>query len=585
MIRRLRLEAWRAFSSLDLTFDDGVTFVVAENGVGKTSLVEAASWGIYGSQSGIDGTAARRKDGDAPAIVTVDLELPDGRSLSIRRTSTDPAAVTAELDGTNLADTSLELVLKDAFGADPEYLSRVTVLPTDVLRSYTDESFQLRRHLCRVYGIDALETAASKIVRYLSSIAKETKTLRSDIQLRVADETSLSAELETLQGDVARFEEDRNGLQDLISDGERRAAATLLAVEAAVANRERLAVLADLAVEATQQLGVPADVDTLLSVVSSEDERLTLAIDATRREQSAAQGRLDSVTEALSALQSADAVCPICRRPLSEDDAAHAETAHSQEAAALASRLDSYADELADLNSRQRTTREIGRRLHAVPPPRDVPLASTEDDASGDLEELRVTVRDLSETLGALKSQGLQVERALRDSIAARNEQARAVQLYRREAVVGATRNALEATVSSLLTLNVEPVAQEVTARWKRIFGERGSLDLNADGELSLLRGGFVVPFEDFSAGEKVIALLTARLLITAASTQASFMWLDEPLEHLDPSNRRIVASLLATATAPLRQVIVTTYEEPLARRLAEQVPTVHLTYVRASHD
>jgi DNA repair exonuclease SbcCD ATPase subunit len=356
-------------------------------------------------------------------------------------------------------------------------------------------------------------------------------------------------------------------------------------MEAAAANTERLAVLTDLATEATQELELRTDVDTLVSVVAGEEERLSMAIDTSRREQSAVQGRLDSVTEALNALRSADAECPVCRRPLSEGDAVYAGTAHSQEAAALAAQLEIYSDELAILSTRLRATRDISRRLHVVPPPRDAPPADSLVVPAGDLEGFRLKLRDLSETSGALKSQTRQIEGALEDSIAARNEQARAVQLYRREAIAGATRNTLEATVRSLLAVNVEPVAQEVTARWKRIFGERGSLELSPDGELSLMRGGFMVPFEDFSSGEKVIALLTARLLITAASTRASFMWLDEPLEHLDPANRRIVASLLATATAPLRQVIVTTYEEPLARRLAEQVPTVHLTYVRATDD
>ena len=585
MIRRLRLKAWRAFAALDLTFEDGVTFVVAENGVGKTSLVEAAAWGIYGSQSGIDGKAARRKDGDIPATVTVDLELPNGRELSITRTTADPAAVVATLDGTQLADTSLESLLTDAFGANIDYLSRVTVLPTDVLRGYADESFQLRQHLCRVYGIDTLEAAANKIARYLSNVAKETKTLRSDVQARVADETALSIELEDLRGEIARIEQDRNDLQDQIRDGERRAALALVALEAEAVNRERLAVLAELTTEATQQLELRADVDTLVSLVAGEDERLAAEIDTARREQSAAQGRLDSVTEALNALRSADAECPVCRRPLNEGDAAHAETAHAEEAATLAAQVAFYSEELAILSSRLRTTRDISRRLHAVPPARDIPLEDPQNDPSDDLEGFRLALGDLSETVGALKSQSLKVEHALGDSIAARNEQARAVELYRREAIAGATRNTLEGTVRSLLAVNVEPVAREVTSRWKRVFGERGSLELSPDGELSLTRGGFVVPFEDFSAGEKVIALLTARLLITAASTRASFMWLDEPLEHLDPSNRRIVASLLATATAPLRQVVVTTYEEPLARRLAEQVPTVHLTYVRASGD
>jgi DNA repair exonuclease SbcCD ATPase subunit len=79
-----------------------------------------------------------------------------------------------------------------------------------------------------------------------------------------------------------------------------------------------------------------------------------------------------------------------------------------------------------------------------------------------------------------------------------------------------------------------------------------------------------------------VVALLATRLLVLSASTRASFLWLDEPLEHLDPKNRRLTASLMAAAGKQVRQVLVTTYEEGLARRLATATDA-QLRYVRAA--
>jgi DNA repair exonuclease SbcCD ATPase subunit len=61
------------------------------------------------------------------------------------------------------------------------------------------------------------------------------------------------------------------------------------------------------------------------------------------------------------------------------------------------------------------------------------------------------------------------------------------------------------------------------------------------------------------------------RLLVAQITTSVSFCWFDEPLEHLDPEVRRVVANLLSQVTGengPLRQVVVTTYEERLARLL-----------------
>ena len=66
------------------------------------------------------------------------------------------------------------------------------------------------------------------------------------------------------------------------------------------------------------------------------------------------------------------------------------------------------------------------------------------------------------------------------------------------------------------------------------------------------------------------------------SSTTLPFAWLDEPLEHLDPHARRIVASDLASSTRSGRpaQLIITTYEHTLARQLAEDLPGTHLRYI-----
>ena len=585
MIRRLQLKNWRAFAELDLTLDEGVTFVVAENSVGKTSLVEAAAWGIFGARSGIDGTSARRKDGDDPGSVSVEMELPDGRILSIMRRTDRPEAPAVSLDDAAAPD-DLDDLLREGYGAEVDYLARVTVLPTDLLRGYADESFHLRKHLCRVYGVDSMESAVDATRRYLKALASETKTVRSGLQTRIQDENALSERLSQLQHEKRQLETERDQLRALIASAERRQALTALAAEASEANRAREAALSALCREALQALGLSADAVSLITVLTAEDDRVAAELDSVRRERSAAEGRLDGIHAALEDLRSADADCPVCRRPLAAGDRAHAETVHSTEMSALSGRVQQLATTVADLTSRQSTVRDLRRRVETVPALVESPVPPDEAvPETPHVEALHERMAEVADLLGTTRATETQVEHLLSDSIAARDEQAQAIRLYRREALATMLVRTLERTVEALLANRVEPVAREVSARWKRVFPERGSLELSPDGELSMTRGSVTVPFEDFSAGEKVVALLTARLLIVSASTRASYMWLDEPLEHLDPANRRIVASLLATATAPVRQVLVTTYEEPLARRLAEQVPSVHLVYVRSSPD
>ena len=94
-----------------------------------------------------------------------------------------------------------------------------------------------------------------------------------------------------------------------------------------------------------------------------------------------------------------------------------------------------------------------------------------------------------------------------------------------------------------------------------------------------------MLQYEQFSDGEKMVTQLLLRVLVLRATTRLGFFWVDEPLEHLDPDARRALAVLLAQAPEEpsFRQVLVTTYEEPLIRRLRGSIPNTHLVYVRPS--
>ena len=116
------------------------------------------------------------------------------------------------------------------------------------------------------------------------------------------------------------------------------------------------------------------------------------------------------------------------------------------------------------------------------------------------------------------------------------------------------------------------------------MFPGRGQLRTQSNGDVTRNLNGEYLPYSAFSTGERAGLMILLRLLVLEASTKADFCWFDEPLEHLDPDARRNVAEVLARAsnTGGLRQIVVSTYEEPLARRLQERDPdNVKLIYVR----
>jgi DNA repair ATPase RecN len=210
MIRRLHIEGWRAFEHLNLELEDGVTFVVAENGIGKTSLIQAASWGLYGELSGVDPKAALRF-GEGRLLVEVDLELPTGELLAIERSFTGRAAsLRVQLDGEVVEDNRFADILADAYGASQDFLSRTTLLASSAVADDSTGVFQLHEHLCRVFGVDKLKRAAEQLRRAHAAAEKEAAKQRQQIRRAAADLDQLRDQLAGIEQAETAARQHRN---------------------------------------------------------------------------------------------------------------------------------------------------------------------------------------------------------------------------------------------------------------------------------------------------------------------------------------------------------------------------------------
>ena len=219
------------------------------------------------------------------------------------------------------------------------------------------------------------------------------------------------------------------------------------------------------------------------------------------------------------------------------------------------------------------------------------PVEPSSDEAPDDLDSVRRAhdaARDEVQGLDQDIAMRSAAVKAIQDALAAIQEDQELIdrleELFRLEGLANATAQTLRGTADRIMEQQIEPLVAEIARRWKQTFGKEG-LQLSPDGRITRTVGGRVLGFEALSGGERVWALLVTRLLVAGASTQAPFVWLDEPLEHLDPRLRKIVAGTLAMASShtALRQVIVTTYEAPIAQQLMEDVPSASLIYVTSA--
>jgi DNA repair exonuclease SbcCD ATPase subunit len=577
VIRRLHLQGWRAYEDLTVDLDDGLTFVVAENGVGKTSLMQAAAWGLYGKLSAVDAQAARRF-GTPDTRVEVDIELPDGRTLSIERHITARAEpMRARVGQADLDDEAVARLMAEAFGASREFLSRTTIVPGESVTDDDAGAFHLRAHLCRVFGVDDLQTAAEELQRLHNDADATAKKIRQASRRAAADLGELRRLLAEAEAAWASADTAHAAARADLASAERRLREAHQREEARVEAAAARQAFADLLSVSRQYLGqdVPSDIGepvTLAACLEAAETTAADALDMHRSEAATVAGQLEAVRAAASELHKAGAQCPVCRRELSPDDITNADRAHQQDITALSARLREISARVESESQRLSEIRVLSRKATRLPAIATVPddpvldlssAASARDQTSGKAERLADAVAGARARHAELAARITDEEQASRDT-------RQAYLAHQREAVTSIAAEVMRGTAETILAERIDPLAQQVSHRWKQVFGDRGALRLRADGRLVLVQGIHEIPFAQFSSGEKVIALLAVRLLVLGASTRTSFLWLDEPLEHLDPKNRRITASLMAAAGKNVRQILVTTYEESLARRLAK---------------
>ena len=586
MIRRLQLRNWRAYENLDLELGPGATFVVASNGIGKTSLIMGASWGLFGDATPVNAAKEIRGDADS-ATVTIELRMPSGVDATITRSVNRKGKVALEAklpDRTITLQDELDELLITEFGADPHVLAQLTVMIHGGAVETFQGEFDLQDHLAAVFGVTPLFEAARNakdVADRTASALRKAKTVQRT-EKRGRDE--LMADLESIVEKLGETNEARAAKVEAIEETSEtiRLGEEWARYRAGMSERtEQLSVLAQ---EATDLLdGSPTAADVVVALTEREQE-LAAAIAAAEQEGAAARGKSELIRNAISDLDGADAVCPTCLRPLSEHDAQQAEVEHTRHLEELDGLIKAADERAGEGRSALASLRDLLERARSIPVPLEPETQVAEADvdaARTSLESQKAELQEIDKAIALLSTQGSQLQAALEEADEVEERIRELEALYRREAIALAAQETLVATGNAITERYIEPLAKEVEGRWKSMFGS-GGLNLSSEGHITRVLGGRTLEFGSLSGGEKVWALLLTRLLILGSSTRAPFIWLDEPLEHLDPKLRKVVAGTLAKASsgAGLRQVIVTTYEAELARQLMEDVPSASLLYV-----
>lgn len=579
MIKYLLVRNWRGYEKFALEPEPGLTFVVAENGTGKTSLLQAASWALFGDGAEFDIPDMLRLN-EADLSVQMSLDV-DGQDATLTRTWSSTGrpreSLVAELGGQSRDEASLSNLLAEVAGVSGSVLNRLWFVPELRLVEEANLFGDIRDYLRHLLGIDSLEAVADRTKRIANSAAKTAGQLKQAERLsqsqRADAEQQASTLVERLAAIDTRLEQLRTNREGLSAEF-----ASSATWERYDSERTRFSQTQEALAKRAEALGAGPSPEAAAEELRTTHSRLDHSLAVVNAER-------DLIASIRGQLAAAEATCPVCLQPITAEQAARASETHEHrvevlaaESAELETRLRGLAERSQQITS---LATEMSQLRHPEPPVTTTGRPSPDIQAEIDAldAEVEQTNRQRGETAADL--------RHIRDSLKADEQSATAegqiTTLYAVEAFARVLSEAGRATAADRVEQALTPLTEAISTQWQTFFPGKGSPAISGQGGIFLRKGSSQLKHSQFSGGEKVLASLVTRLLFVASSTGLRSIWLDEPLEHLDPVNRVKAARLMVQATEPgncLEQIVVTTYEEGLARTLASRHDHVHLRYV-----
>ena len=588
MISRLRLQNWRSYEELDISLVPGTTFVVAPNGVGKTSLVYGLAWAVFGPHSSVDPRSCIRS-GTPGSEAQVDLELPSGNHLSITRNIKRQGKPTAmyELDGKKVTEAAARIEMELALGIELEAASNLAMMLGGGHIAASD-SLKLESHLHQAFGVAHLLNAAESAEAVAKEVRNARVAIRATNKKLLADRAEIERGIQQLEAKVRDLDQRRIELQNLRG----AAAEQMSAIErhdALVLQRRRVEqrrsqIVA--AIEAAVGHSMPSkDGGSIREHVNNQLNSIDVSVAELTKRSTASHSMAANSLQAIELLEGEDGACPTCLRPLPADERSSAisvQRSHHEKAKSDAVSFQKAAELK---NTHAKSLSQLLAQFDALVDPAidlielDVPSRA---EAEASFQQANAALDYHNQQFGRAQSELDALRYQVADDYQFEEEQERLRLAFRREAAAIAGAKVLRIAADRTIESRITPIANEVRTRWKHLFTNNG-LAFKPDGSITRVQHGQVLDWDTLSGGERTWARIVTHLIVIAATTSLPFAWFDEPLEHLDPQLRHAVAATLAKATrlGSPSQLLVTTYEHGIAQQLADDLDDAQIIAVR----
>jgi len=608
MINYVKMINWRAYDEREIHFNKGITFLMGANGSGKTSILEAISYALTG-EAALFAKGDRSqllRDPSQPGSVMLKFNIKE-TEYEIQRTQNPERAGEARI--TRLSD---QKVLAQTHAGVTKQVEKLLSVSDDFLRRIVYMAEGDVFNFLNAPPKDALDTQIRSVLgltqldqfsKALTDSEKHFKTRIKTLQDLNADLTRLEVRsMSDLESRLSAGEQAKKQLLDLLDQIGRE----LGAIEQSIGMLR--SVQKELDTLNTMIQSQPAQWSGLLtsSVPSYFDQLQEQATHAEKHHGeiggliARSDGQEEAYQRILSLLEpyqeSLETVpCPVCRKPLTQteritilEEIRQNVTDLRKERTLLIHRQNEARQSAQNLQDQIEKLRSFRNTLVHTPLPaihlsepferlfQTISQAGPgeENKRESELSHQRDMTRQRLNELENYQAEYQAIKKRLQDFSFRSPEELddELVRIEVRMLSIRAAAQATEATLQSQQEQDMRVIYQQIANLWSSFREEEGwQVGTNSAGYpvITNPQKDIKLDLRQLSGGEKTALLIMLHTIIAHHFSKSDFLMIDEPLEHLDPINRRSLVKFLVDAYRYhiCDQAIIATFEESLIRK------------------
>ena len=206
-LKKIKLKNIRSFENQEIEFPDGSILLAGDIGSGKTTILLAIEYALFGLQPGQKGSSLLRNNSDL-GEVSLELDV-DGKEIIIERklrrshktVSNEYSAITINGERSESSITELKTKILKLLGYPLEFIKKNNLLyrytvytPQEQMKQIILEDSEVRLNILRhIFGVDKYKNIRENVQILLTFLKEESKVLQGEIRTLDEDKSTLQS--------------------------------------------------------------------------------------------------------------------------------------------------------------------------------------------------------------------------------------------------------------------------------------------------------------------------------------------------------------------------------------------------------